>query len=296
MRRIRKWIARIVGTLLVLVVLVFGFAWFMTDRGMSRTYVVNDPPLTLPADAGSLAHGKHLFMTRGCLDCHGADGAGKLVFDGGPVFKLVGPNITSGGRLKNLSADQVAASIRHGVKADGHPMVFMPVQDFHEMGDTDTAALIAYLKSLPASTNNPGDLEIRPMGMLLYTLGKLPLYPAADLDHSPRERVAPPMAATAAYGEYIAQGCTGCHGTNLAGQHVPGTPPSFPDSQNLTPAALSEWSEADFSRALRQGKRPDGSDINPFMPWQAFAQMTDVEVGALWAYLQTLPPVASKKP
>jgi hypothetical protein len=31
------------------------------------------------------------------------------------------------------------------------------------------------------------------------------------------------------------------------------------------------------------------------MPWETYAQMTDVELQALWAYFRTLPPVQSKK-
>ncbi len=76
---------------------------------------------------------------------------------------------------------------------------------------------------------------------------------------------------------------------------MPGTPPSFPDAANLTPAALGSWQLADFRRALREGKRPDGSAIDPFMPWQAMGRMSDEELAAVWAYLQTLPPVASKE-
>jgi cytochrome c553 len=207
----------------------------------------------------------------------------------------VAPNISPAGIVKGFNADQLAAAIRHGVKPDGHPMVFMPSAEYHEMSDADAAALVAHLQSLPASDNQPGALSIRPLGWLLYALGKLPLLPAEQLDHTPRPRSAPPLQATAAYGAYIAQGCKGCHGANLAGQHVPGTPPSFPDSRNLTPAGLGNWQASDFRRALREGKRPDGSDINTFMPWQAIGKMSDTELDALWAYLQTLPPVPSKK-
>jgi mono/diheme cytochrome c family protein len=262
---------------------------------MAKTYTVSDPPLTLPGDAAALAHGRHLFVTRGCDECHGSDGAGRLVFDAGPVIKLVAPNITSGGVTKGLTADQIAASIRHGVKPDGRPMVFMPTPDFNELSDADTAALIAYLQTLPASANRPGALEIRPLGRLMYAFGNFPLLPAEDVDHSPRARVAPPAGATAAYGEYLAKACIGCHGAALAGQHVPGTPPEFPDAKNLTPSGLGAWTEADFRRALREGKRPDGSAIDPFMPWKALSTMSDEEISAVWAYLQTLPPAASKK-
>lgn len=295
MRKLFKWIATLLGVLALAALVAFGLAWLKTDRAMARTYVVNDPPLTLPTDAAALVQGRHLFVTRGCADCHGAEGAGQLVFDAGPVIRLVAPNITPGGVIKGLTADQIAAAIRHGVKADGRPMVFMPTPDFVELSDADTAALIAHVQSLPASDNDPGKLEIRPLGKLLYAAGRFPLLPAEDVDHSPRTRAGPPPGATAAYGEYLARGCIGCHGANLAGQHVPGTPPSFKDAQNLTPAGIGAWKEADFRRALREGKRPDGSDIDPFMPWKALSTMSDEEISALWAYLQTLPPVASKK-
>ncbi len=61
---------------------------------------------------------------------------------------------------------------------------------------------------------------------------------------------------------------------------------------NITPheSGLKGWTEADFFRALREGKRKDGSGILPQMPWQAYGQMSDVEIKALWAYLQTVPP------
>lgn len=295
MRKVLKWIATLLGVLVLAALLALGLAWIKTERGMAKTYVVDDPPLTLPGDAAALDRGKHLFVTRGCSECHGAGGEGKLVFDAGPVIKLVAPNITAGGIVRGLTVDQIAAAIRHGVKPDGHPMVFMPTIDFHELSDADTGALIAYLKSLPASSNDPGKLEIRPLGRIMYALGQFPLLPAEMVDHSPRPRVGPPAGPTAAYGEYLAHACIGCHGKNLAGQHVPGTPPSFRDAQNLTPAALGAWTEQDFRRAVREGKRPDGSAIDPFMPWQSFSTLSDEEVSALWAYLRTLPPVASKK-
>ena len=293
MRRFMKWVAGLAGVLVLAAIALYALAWFRSEQAMARHYVVADPPLAMARDAGTLARGAHLFATRGCSECHGAGGEGKEVFDAGPVARVVAPNITVGGRLKGRTPEQVAAAIRHAVAADGRPLVFMPSEDFHEMGDADVAALVAYMQSLPPSANVPPALEVRPLGRVMWLLGKFPLLPAEHLDHSPRTRAAPPVAATAEYGKYLAQGCTGCHGANLAGQHVPGTPPSFPDSRNLTPAALGQWQEADFFRAIRSGKRPDGSAIDPFMPWQTYAKMSDVELSALWAYLRTLPPAGS---
>jgi cytochrome c553 len=297
MRKFLKWLAMLLAVVLVVALLVLGLSWKISEKGLARAYVANDPPLTMLRDPQTLAHGAHLFVTHGCADCHGADGAGKLVFDAGPVMKVVAPNITVGGRLKDRSADQVAAAIRDGVKPDGRSVVFMPVRDFHEMSDVDTAALIAYVQSLPASNNDPGPYEIRPLGRVLYWLGNFPLVAAETVDHTPHSRDAPPVAASAEYGKYLAQGCTGCHGENFAGQHVPGTPPSFPDSANLTPHAngLATWTQADFMRALREGKRPDGRALDPFMPWKSLGQMSDDELAAIWTYLRTLPPQPGKK-
>ncbi|MEO8161165.1 MAG: c-type cytochrome [Arenimonas sp.] len=294
MRKLLKWVAGLLGVFVLLVLALYALAWFKSERAMAKTYTVADPPLAIARDPAAIARGAHVFATRGCSECHGAGAEGKLVFDAGPVMKVVGPNITRGGQLMQMTPDQVGAAIRHGVGRDGHPLVFMPAEDFHEMSDEDTAALVAFLQSLPPSANRPPALEVRPLGRILYLFGEFPLLPAEKLDHSPRSRSAPAMGATADYGKYLAKGCSGCHGADFGGQHVPGTPPKFPDSQNLTPGNLGEWTQADFFRAIRDGTRPDGSKLDPFMPWQTYAKMTDIELGALWAYFRSLPPVQSK--
>ena len=295
MRKFFKWAGIALGLLVVLALAGFGWASWQLAQAAQRTYVVNDPPLVVDRGAGAVALGAHLFATRGCADCHGKDGGGTLFIDAGPVGALYAPNLTPTGRLAGHTPAQIAAAIRHGVRSDGRPLLFMPAEDFHDMSDGDVAALVAFLQSMPTSPKPSGVSRIGPLGKVLYALGRFPLFPAEVIDHSPRTRPGPVVAATADYGAYLAQGCTGCHGKNFAGQHVPGTPPDFPDSQNLTPAALGTWTQADFRRALREGKRPDGTAINTFMPWKAFSGMTDTEIDALWAYLRTLPPVASKK-
>ncbi len=295
MRKFFKWVGIVLGLVVVLALAGFGWASWKLSQAAKRTYVVNDPPLVVDRSAGAIALGAHLFATRGCADCHGKDAGGTLFIDAGPVGVLYAPNLTRTGRLAGHTPDQIAAAIRHGVRVDGKPLVFMPAEDFHDMSDGDVAALVAFLQSTPPSPKASGVSHIGPLGKVLYALGKFPLFPAEVIDHTPRARPGPVVAATAEYGAYLAQGCSGCHGKDFAGQHVPGTPPEFPDSQNLTPAGLGAWTQADFHKALREGKRPDGTSINTFMPWQAFRGMTDNEIDALWAYLRTLPPVASKK-
>lgn len=73
-------------------------------------------------------------------------------------------------------------------------------------------------------------------------------------------------------------------------------------AMNLTPdkeTGLGEWTEEAFIQALRTGKhqgQPDGRNILPPMPWQGFAQMTDSDLKAVWAYLRSLPPVHNQVP
>jgi cytochrome c553 len=97
------------------------------------------------------------------------------------------------------------------------------------------------------------------------------------------------------YGRYVANGCIGCHGTNFSGGKIPVGPPDWPPAANLTPHAdgrLTKWTDADFIQTLRTARRPDGSELNPVMP-RLFGQMDDVELKAIWAFLQTLPAAAT---
>ncbi|MEO8001768.1 MAG: cytochrome c, partial [Arenimonas sp.] len=212
MKKLFKFLAYAVVALLLVALCLYGFAWYKTDQGLAIRYDVQDAPLTLPQEASALAYGARLFIAKGCADCHGDKAQGKLVFDGGPVMKVVGPNLTAGGIGKNLSADDMARAIRHAVGEGGRPLVFMPSPDYQNLSDADTAAIIAYIKSLPLSANKPDALEIRPLGRVLYALNKFPLLPAETINHSPRQRLAPPAAATSEYGKYLAQTCSGCHG------------------------------------------------------------------------------------
>jgi len=65
---------------------------------------------------------------------------------------------------------------------------------------------------------------------------------------------------------------------------------------NITPhkdAGIGAWSEADFVRALREGRRPDGANFFPAFPYTSFTRMSDGDLRDLWAYLRTLPANAT---
>jgi len=102
-------------------------------------------------------------------------------------------------------------------------------------------------------------------------------------------------------GEYLAKagGCLGCHtedkkdATPFAGGRALKTPFGTFFGPNITPhpqAGLGKWAEADFVRAMRHGRRPDGANYFPAFPYPSFTKIDDRDLRDLWAYLRTLAP------
>jgi len=68
---------------------------------------------------------------------------------------------------------------------------------------------------------------------------------------------------------------------------------------NLTPdpeTGLGNWSEEQIVTAITTGKRPDGRELAPAMPWRNFANLTPDDAKAIAVYLKSLPPVVNKVP
>ncbi|MEO8842883.1 MAG: hypothetical protein ABI591_10705 [Kofleriaceae bacterium] len=51
------------------------------------------------------------------------------------------------------------------------------------------------------------------------------------------------------------------------------------------------WTDDQIARAIREGTRPDGTQLYAIMPYGMYNRMTDDDVGAIVAYLHTLKPV-----
>jgi mono/diheme cytochrome c family protein len=287
MKRWMKVGLGIVGGLAVSAVAIVLLAQWKFDRDLARVFTIGDASIAELAATADLTEGRYLYETRGCADCHGIDGSGALVFDD-PALRVAGSNLTPAGVGAHHDADSIASAIRNAVGHDGRPLIFMPSGDWDQMSDAHAAAIAAYILALPPVENDPGPSEVRLIARIMHLFGSPDFLPATRLDHSPRVRRAPPVGANARYGFYVAQTCTGCHGVDFAGrQHGP---PGTPRGSDLRPgAAMAGWSEQDFFRVMREGMRPDGSELHPFMPWQSFGRMDDVELSALWRYFETLP-------
>jgi mono/diheme cytochrome c family protein len=291
-----KMLLRIVGVLVVLLLVVVAGIYGWSSREMHRTYNVPNDPLTIPSDSASIARGKHLVVAIGkCGDCHGDNLGGKMFIDDPMLGHIYGLNLTSGkgGVGGTLSAADIVRVLRYGVKPDGKSVLFMPVSDYTQFNDADLGAIVAYLRSLPPVDHTVPSSSLGPIGRMLVVSKKVPeLLPSRFIVGQTIERIIVPPGPTAAYGAYLVRvgGCQGCHGAKLAGGPVPGGPPDWPPTANLTPTGIGHWTEADFTRALREGIAPGGVQLDTVMPWKYTRYMTDDEIHAVWAYLQTLPP------
>jgi mono/diheme cytochrome c family protein len=69
---------------------------------------------------------------------------------------------------------------------------------------------------------------------------------------------------------------------------------------NLTPdqnTGLGIWTEEMFVKAMKTGKHFGTSrPIMPPMPWQAYRNMTDSDLKAIYAYLRTIPAIRNHVP
>jgi mono/diheme cytochrome c family protein len=290
MKKILKWIGIVIGGLVLLVVLVAGGMLVSTNLRFSKTYDIQPEPLAIPTDAESLAIGEY-WVNIHCRDCHAPDLGGRTLLDDPMIGTVDTPNLTSGEGGIGASytdADWVRA-LRHGVKKDGTSVFIMPSNHFYYLSDTDLAAIIAYVKSVPPVDRPTPEKNLKPMAKILYAAGAFGSQLHAEtIDHDARPS-APPKGMTVEYGEYLvnAHGCRGCHGEALSGMQPP--EPGSPLAPNLTPGGeLLGWSEDDFINTIRTGLTPHGHELSEFMPWKYFRLLTDDDLKTIWLYLASL--------
>lgn len=246
----------------------------------------------------AVARGRHLVNVRYmCTECHGANLAGGVMVDAFPLGVFRGANITrgTGSRTLGYSVAHWDRTVRHGILPDGRPTI-MPSEDYRLMSDQELSDIIAYVRSVPGVDNTVPAPEFGPLGKMLLATGKMPLSAMATEAHqATHRRFPPPEEKTPEFGAHLAGTCVGCHRRDFAGGPIMGGDPSWPPAKNLTPhaAALGTWSYDDFAKAMKDGRRPDGTTLRePMVMLSSYAkQMKDVELRALWAYLQTLPAV-----
>ncbi len=115
-------------------------------------------------------------------------------------------------------------------------------------------------------------------------------------------------------GRYLVEGiltCGNCHSPRgpggvldaarlySGGPQTWDTPAYTVKGSNITPdreTGIGGWSADGVKRAVRDGKRPDGRQLAPQMPYAFYKIFTGADLDAVAAYLLSLPAVANKVP
>jgi len=225
---------------------------------------------------------------------------------------LCEPNITPDPAtgIGGWSKTDIIRAFRDGLRPDGAPLHPNMWLNLRAVSDEDADAIATYIKTLPPVVHEqPGRGQVLSQRM----------YKAVIASLSPSRAKTPDRSDEVAYGKYLMDigRCRYCHTPNdapgrerkgkaftggarywVGGRYLPGA--RVIDTPNLTthPEGLGNLSRADFIALfrLRGSGRPATLATNTVMPWVAFANMTDQDLGAIWAYLQSVPPQPTSRP
>jgi len=303
LKKIAKWFVMILLTLLIILTTTIGMR-------QNLKFDAPYPDVHASSDSNIINRGKHIVFSQAhCASCHSPQNVDSLLesgiepnLNGGrlldiDIAKIYTPNITSDKiyGIGKRSDAEIARAIRYGVHANGNAMLnFMGFQD---MSDDDLAAVISYLRtSKPVATpNTPHEFSL--VGKAIKAFMVKPVGPRFPIKKS----VIPDSSAV--YGEYLVSSttnCMGCHTQrNLAGDLSGPLMAGGNDIEgfitpNLTPhpdGRIYGWTEEQFVDRFRQKKRIKESP----MPWNSFKLMTDLELKAIYRYLQTVPAAQMPK-
>jgi mono/diheme cytochrome c family protein len=163
----------------------------------------------------------------------------------------------------------------------------MPSEDYNRLTDPDFGALIAYVRSLRPAAGEPAEVRLPLAARVLYGFGAI-RDAAAKIDHARAPEEAVPEGVTPAHGAYVANTCVGCHGQQLLGGRIPGSPPDWPPAPRLASgegSAMASYPDADsLIRLFRTGRRADGSAVR-VMPFDSLRETNETDLRALHLYL-----------
>jgi mono/diheme cytochrome c family protein len=308
--------------LLVLLVVAGVFLWQRFARGPmafadGSTVTLADYPAADPTgvptdlkNADLAKRGEYLARAADCFACHTV--ARDRPFAGGlpillPFGALYSTNITADKDtgIGNYSDQDFLNAVQRGIRRDGSRLYpAMPFPSYALMTDADVLAIKAYLFNLPPvrAANIPNTLSFPFNQRWLMTFWSA-LF-AKD------KRFTPNTAQSAEWnrGAYVAEAlahCGECHtprnlafaldNTNKFGGAVTAGWYAF----NITPdkgSGIGAWSDDELRAYLSAGHAPGrGTAAGPMGEAvdHSFSYMAPDDIGALVAYLRSVPPIAS---
>jgi len=316
MKIVVKILKRTAIVLVLLIVALFAFVQFTWDKKFDAPY----PEITASTDSAVIARGKYLAIGPAhCIHCHvpmdkikEVEEGKVMPFSGGwelsiPPGTFRAPNITPDMEtgIGRMTDQEIARTLRYSVSKQ-HRLVF-PFMPFQELSDEDLVAIISFLRSQQPVKNKVEPSEYSFLGKALMAFGIIT--PEGPKTTPPKSVQ---IDSTIAYGSYLANrvaNCNGCHterdfktGAYIGAPFAGGTyfmPDAFTEgysfvTPNLTPdketGIMASWDESTFINRMRAGKVHKGSP----MSWTMFARMDDLELKAIYRYLQSLDPVKNK--
>ena len=301
--------------LLVVVVLAGGYAAYVAIVGIPR-FEPGHLQVKVEVTPAKVEQGRK-YVRILCAGCHmdptTRQLTGKRLADLPPQFGVVySKNITRDPEkgIGGWTDGELIYFLRTGIDRHGQYvppyMIKLPL-----MADEDLEAIVAFLRSddpmmAPLAVDPPGRSRPSFLAKLLSHTVFRPLpYPRRRIEKpTPGDRVA--------YGRYLSSslGCFSCHSADFktmnelepeksAGYMGGGNALRDLDggtivSANITfdaATGIGKWSEADFTRAVRTGVRPDRTVLRyPMLP---IPELDETDTAALYAYLATVPKIAN---
>lgn len=287
MKKIAKRVGQGLLALLALILVVGAALGMMGRRNINSSREIQMPSIAIPADTAAVSAGQR-WATVLCTGCHGENYAGTKFMDVPALGIACAPNLTPAGIGQSYTDADWVRAIRHGLNPQRKALIIMPSENFQHLSDEHLGQLVAYLKSLPPVEQAWPERHLSFMSMIGFQAGALGLLPTEQVDHQAAHPT-PVKAATADYGRYLANltGCNMCHGANLKGGISPDAEsPPCPDISTGSP--VGQWGAEKFVQVLRTGVTPTGKALNPkFMPWREHGRLDEVQLRAVYAYLQT---------
>ena len=130
MGTVLKWIGRVLGVLVGLIVVAVIAVFIASSARLNKTYDVDVAMVDIPTDDDALARGEYIATGIGvCTACHGDDLAGEPFVEDAVFVLMDSANLTpgAGGKGATYSTEDWVRAIRYGVKADGRSVVIMRV-------------------------------------------------------------------------------------------------------------------------------------------------------------------------
>jgi hypothetical protein len=280
------------------------------------------PDLKVDMSPEKIQRGEYLFNhVMACVDCHsgrnfdefcypfipGTVGQGGFKF-GPPEMPdfpgtIYSANITPAA-LGSWTDGEIFRALTEGVSKDGRALFpMMPYLNYGQLDKEDIYAVIAYVRTLKPIENKVPEASLNfPMNLIVRTIPT-----KNDLKPMPNK------SNIIDYGKYLvtAASCMDCHTPAEKGEYdmskffaggmefniIGGTV----RTANITPdneTGIGTWSKQFFIDKFKMydphiytpiNVKP--GEFNTVMPWNLYGGMTTEDIGAIYDYLRTIPPV-----